>query len=161
MSLQAPKQPLSAAAAATNYRYRDYGGARATAYRGDGYSSRKGYDYSRYSPPTSDRLADRAGYDDYGIDRSGGYSGYGHEKKCCPLVIKPLVFLSLLAGIAAGTAFLNVLITMNVMRRRRKRREIGPGVDAESKVTVKELLYQTFHQGEWQSWIFHGMTCSR
>ena len=41
--------------------------------------------------------------------------GYGHKLECCPLVVDPIAFFSLLAGLAASTFFLNQLITMNIM----------------------------------------------
>jgi len=61
----------------------------------------------------------RHGHSGYG-GHSGG--GYGGKKKieCCELVVDPLAFLSLLGGIFGGTAFLNVAITMNIRRRRRR-----------------------------------------
>ena len=49
----------------------------------------------------------------------GGYSGgYGD---CCPLVVDPLTLAALLGFIAAATAFLNTVITMNIMGRRKRR----------------------------------------
>jgi len=59
-------------------------------------------------------------------DRSG--YGHGHYGKieCCDLVVDPLTFLALLGGIAGGTAFLNVAITMNINKRRRRRRNALP-----------------------------------
>ena len=53
----------------------------------------------------------------------GGFSGGGGHEECCPLVVDPLTLLALIAGIAGATFFLNMLITMNIMRRRR--REVG------------------------------------
>ncbi len=60
------------------------------------------------------------------LDSTGEFGGYGggHEKECCPLVVKPLVLVALLGSLAAATAFLNVLITMNIGRRRRRRRSL-------------------------------------
>ena len=73
----------------------------------------------------------------------GNYGAYmsGHGKvECCPLVVKPLVLLAILAALAAATAFLNVLITMNLGRRkRRKRRSLGEG--------WQESLVASFHRG--------------
>ncbi len=57
-------------------------------------------------------------------DLSGGSaSGYGHHviHRCCELVVDPLTVFGLLAFILSGAAFLNVLVTMNIMMRRRKR----------------------------------------
>jgi len=57
--------------------------------------------------------------------RSDHY-GYKTKTECCELVVDPLAFLSLLAGVLGGTAFLNVAITMNItMRRRRRKRSSG------------------------------------
>ena len=91
--------------------------------------------YSRYRDPLSRRSGYGYDYHDdgyghhggggHGADKYGSYTGYGHhghKKECCPLVVKPLVFLALLGSLAAATAFLNVLITMNIGRKRRRRR---------------------------------------
>jgi len=61
----------------------------------------------------------------YGHSSYGSSGSYGHKKfECCELVVDPLAFLSILGGIAGGTAFLNVAITMNItMRRRRRKRQ--------------------------------------
>ncbi len=65
-------------------------------------------------------------YYHYGQDYSGGFSsGYGHQ--CCPLVVDPLTLTAILGGIAAATAFFNVLITMT-LRRKRKKRDDSQGV---------------------------------
>ncbi len=55
---------------------------------------------------------------------SGSGSGHGHHypPECCPLVVDPLAFASLLASIVGGTVFLNTAITMNIGRKRRRRR---------------------------------------
>ena len=47
------------------------------------------------------------------------------KDKCCPIVVDPLTFTALLGAIAAATAFLNTLITMNITKRRRKRAAVG------------------------------------
>ena len=62
-------------------------------------------------------LASRgSGYD---RDHYGSYSGGGD---CCPLVVDPLTYASLLGFIALATYFLNVLIAMSMLMMRRKRR---------------------------------------
>ena len=61
-------------------------------------------------------------------DLSGGSaSGYGHHviHRCCELVVDPLTVFGLLAFILSGAAFLNVLVTMNIMMRRRRKRGTG------------------------------------
>lgn len=49
----------------------------------------------------------------------------GYKLECCPLVVDPLTFVGLLGFVAAATAFLNTVITMNIMmavvKRSRKR----------------------------------------
>ena len=56
----------------------------------------------------------------YGSTSHGGYSsGYGHDD-CCPLVVDPLTLTAILGAIAAATAFFNVLITMNITRRKKR-----------------------------------------
>ena len=72
------------------------------------------YDYYDYAAQN-----DRSRSEDQ-IDRSG-YGG--HKLACCPLVVDPLTLFALLGFIAAATAFLNVLITMNIMAPGRKRRK--------------------------------------
>lgn len=81
-------------------------------------SSYSGYHY--YSYP----WAAYGSRDSYGqlyasASGSGSGSGYGH-KDCCPLVVDALTLLTLLAGIAAATAFLYILITMNITGRKRR-----------------------------------------
>ncbi len=95
-------------------------------YYGDkGRSSSQSYGYSPQDGGGSLSYNSRGGYpapsygdyDDGGSPdhAKGAFSGYGHSKViCCPLVVKPLVILALLGGIAAATAFFNVLITMNI-----------------------------------------------
>ena len=55
----------------------------------------------------------------YAGDHYGSYSGGGD---CCPLVVDPLTYASLLGFIALATYFLNVLIAMSMLMMRRKRR---------------------------------------
>ena len=55
----------------------------------------------------------------YAEDHYGSYSGGGD---CCPLVVDPLTYASLLGFIALATYFLNVLIAMSMLMMRRKRR---------------------------------------
>ena len=68
------------------------------------------------------------------------YSSYGFE--CCPLVIDTLTLLSLLCGIAGATFFLNNLITMTLVRRkrRRKRRE-GTSWDSDFGRKVVDTIH--------------------
>ena len=67
------------------------------------------------------------GHSGYG-GHSGGYGGHGHhsgygkKKECCPLVVDPLTLAALLGSIAVATFFLNTLITMNISKKRRRRR---------------------------------------
>ena len=62
----------------------------------------------------------------YGAQSSGygGHSGHGGYKDpdCCPLVVDPLTLAALFGAIAAGTVFLNTVITMNITGRRRRKR---------------------------------------
>jgi len=131
-SLQASRAKLSASDA----RY-DYGHLR-----------RDDHDHARRR---GDYYGNYYNYDDYhgrGVDRSGAHSGYGHHdhyhKKCCPLVVKPLVFLSLLAGIAVGSAFLNNLIDMNIGRRKRKRR----GAISDDQISANERIADLWREGK-------------
>jgi len=91
--------------------------------------------YDGYYPSTA--LAKRTGQVEQD-DVSGALSGYGHKVECCPLVVKPLVVLSLLGLLAFATFFLNILITMNITMRRRRRRR---------KRTVAETLSDLAHRG--------------
>ncbi len=105
-----------------HFPYYDERGYKGT--RDSGLRKRNGYgDYDYYYQKPYQH---HQGYDQ--IDRHGSLSGFGsgHGKvTCCPLVVKPLVILALLGGIAAATAFFNVLITMNIMGRRRRRKREG------------------------------------
>lgn len=59
-------------------------------------------------------------------------SGYGsdyysnsHYDCGCPLVFHPLLFAAVMGAIVGSTAFFNVLITMNITgRRKRKKRNV-------------------------------------
>lgn len=46
--------------------------------------------------------------------------GGGGGLECCPLVVDPLTFFALIGFIGAATAFLNTVITMNIMMRKRR-----------------------------------------
>ena len=46
--------------------------------------------------------------------------GYGYGGECCPLVVDPLSWLALLAGIAVATFLLQQAIVANIGRRRRR-----------------------------------------
>ena len=65
------------------------------------------------------------------------HSGYGYkEEECCPLVFDPLTLFAFLAGIAAATGFLYILVTMNIAGR--KRREL----------TMKNVFLDVVNKGE-------------
>ncbi len=106
------------------------------------------YDYYHYEgmglygnppppPPQADsrvlsrrsHLQDFQEKEDFSFISSDHHFG-GGEKKCCPLVVDPLTVVTLLVFIAAAAAFLNVAITMDIGRKRRRRRSktsIGDG----------------------------------
>ena len=73
---------------------------------------------------------------DYGYSVS--YSSSGDED-CCPLVLDPLLLASLLGFVAAATYFLNVVITMVMPGRKRRRRR---GVQDAFTEAIKELQWQ-------------------
>ena len=59
------------------------------------------------------------GYDDSGnSEMVGGYSSSYDD--CCPLVVDPLTLTGFIAGIAAATGFLYILVTMNIAGRKRR-----------------------------------------
>ncbi len=83
---------------------------------------------SRYEPPDyyEDENQDYAAY-----ERSSQYyphyddhevGGYSHSGYCCPLVVDPIIVLTLLGAVAAATFFLNIAITMNIVGRKRRRK---------------------------------------
>ena len=82
-------------------------------------------------------------YHDYG-NNYASHAGYGHNDKdeCCPLVIDSLTLVALLGLIAGGFVFLNVLITMNIMRRRKRWTE-----NLESPISIWGILKDTIHTG--------------
>jgi hypothetical protein len=47
------------------------------------------------------------------------------REPCCPLVVSPWCLLALLGGIAAATYLLDIVITMKLGRRRKRRRRSG------------------------------------
>lgn len=85
------------------------------------------------------------GHSGYGSHSGyGGHSGHGgggYKLQCCPLVVDPLTFTALLGAIAAGTFFLNMLITMNIMMRRRRKR------NQEQPHLLDSLLEDVIHSG--------------
>ncbi len=99
-----------------------------------------------------------AGFDGGGGGDGGGkvasfghHSGYGHKKKleCCELVVDPLTFASLLAQILGGAAFLNVLVSMNLGRKRRRRRYV------EDPLELEEILEGTNRKKLFLNFFFH------
>ena len=96
-------------------------------YDGGGYPrlSGSGYDYPDYGPSSLG----------YKSSVSSGSTGYNKEPECCPLVVDPLTFFTLLGFLAGATYFLNVLITMNIMPRRRRR-------ESKEKSTAKGQVHQ-------------------
>ena len=61
-----------------------------------------------------------SGYGDY--SNTGSYSsGYGSD--CCPLVVDPLTFISLLSFVALATYFLQQQIEMSMLMMARRKRE--------------------------------------
>lgn len=54
----------------------------------------------------------------YGDDL--GYGGGGYKTKCCPLTVDIIQVIAILAAIAAATAFLMPLISMNIMGRKKR-----------------------------------------
>ncbi len=100
--------------------------------RATGYGRSSGYGTSGYGQDD--------GYGGYQYDEHRDHSsGYGYSQKkveCCELVVDPLSLLALLGFIAFATAFFNVLITMNIGKKRRKRSEemgIEPQPDMKSQ----------------------------
>ncbi len=100
------------------------------------------------------QTSDRHGFFDYDFHHHqhgehGGYSGGGGDELCCPLVADPLTVFTLLSFIAFATAFLNVLVTMNIMMRRRRRRKRDDSVgceDDQGKVVWQQAM-DAFHGG--------------
>ena len=48
---------------------------------------------------------------------------------CCPHVVDPLFYGAILAGIAAAVYFINIEITMNLRRRKRRKRNAKCDMD--------------------------------
>ena len=76
------------------------------------------------------------------------WNRYGHQ--CCPLVMDPLTWLGLLAGIAVATVLLRQAIIDNIGKKRR-RRQIVTGEDnvqaMEGKIPV---LMQLLRSPDWE-----------
>lgn len=110
-------------------------------YGQDSYENESDKDYDRKGSSSSY-------YDDYDTFKMmkmllnnravGSFSGYGFGHKCCPLVVKPLVVISLLGGIGLGTALLNNVIT----GRRRKRKRRSQTTDDLEMNAFSELWYK-------------------
>ena len=56
---------------------------------------------------------------------SGGYSHGGYFDDCCPPVVDNLTFIALMSFLALGTYFLRIRITMDLGRRKKRRRSIS------------------------------------
>ena len=56
-----------------------------------------------------------------GIGEQSFSASRSHGSDCCPAVVDSLTFIALLGFIGAATYFLQFTITMNLMRKRRKR----------------------------------------
>ena len=77
-----------------------------------------------------------------GIGEQSFSASRSHGSDCCPAVVDSLTFIALLGFIGAATYFLQFTITMNLMRKRRKRsiRSRRPGqsldfIDLGSKIS--------------------------
>ncbi len=119
--------------AGKNYRHYSY-----NRYYGDDNLSKR-YSYAYDDQDDISRL-DRYGYGDHG----GSLSGYGHHgpKNCCPLVVKPLVLVSLLGGLAIGTIVVNIAVTMMLGMMRRKRRSWDDGSGLVSLEHIEDLIVE-------------------
>ncbi len=128
--------------AGNNYHQHHYGYNRYYGSANDGtFSKRNSYAYDdHYGYGDKDEISrhDHYGYSDHG----GSLSGYGHHdhKDCCPLVVKPLVLLSILGGIALGAALLNVAITMELGMMKKKRRSLDNGSALVSLEHIQDLI---------------------
>lgn len=85
----------------TSFRRRQGGGGVGVQGSPD-YESRSGYGHSGGGYHSGGGHHDSG----YGHSASYGHSSYGHDDKCCPLVIDPLLLTALLGFIAAATYFL-------------------------------------------------------
>ena len=78
-------------------------------------------------PEYSHGYSDNYGYPEYHHGYSDSYDHYpshghsNHYTQCCPQVVSPLQFISLISFIGLGTYLLQQLIINNLMRRRKKR----------------------------------------
>ena len=79
----------------------------------------------------SDSSGGLSGYGHSGVSGHSGYGGYENSYKhydsydCCPLVVDPLAYISLISFLSIVIFFLRDLIEMsNLMMRRRKKRGI-------------------------------------
>ncbi len=88
--------------------------------------------------PTAADISRSDYHSGYGGSSGYGHGGYGGKKECCELVVDPLAFLTMLAFIGAGTAFLNVQITMILGRKKRRRR--GLNGDAEEQTLFGGIM---------------------
>ena len=96
--------------------------------------------YSDYDALGNDKIA--SGYGSF------SQSAYGGQKPCCPLVVDPLSLLALLGFIAAATALLNSVITMNIMAvatGRKRRSTFSRAIDKGNKVTFIAKVKEKFH----------------
>ncbi len=104
------------------------------------YNSRRRSDYEPVEYGSTGSGSGYEGGGSAGGSFSGSGSGHGGgggmKTPCCPLVVDTLTLAAILGLIAGATAFLNVLITMS-LRRRRKRRD---GTYALNAASVSEKI---------------------
>ena len=103
-------------------------------------------DYNPYLYPIRD---DVGGNDKFLASRSG----HGGGLDCCPLVVDPFLLITILGAIAAATFFLNVLITMNITRR--KKRNVGGLLDpfflGKLKIYIHNCIIEIVPSGQQSS----------
>ncbi len=123
-----------------HYHQYDYNNYHRAMNNEDGLSKRNSYGYDdQYGYGEQDDTSRQDHHYGYG-DHGGSHSGYGHHghKDCCPLVVKPLVVAALLGGLALGTALLNLIVTMTIGRKRKRRSESKASL---VKTHVQELMW--------------------
>jgi len=99
-------------------------------------------------------------HDDHGYEEDHGYHDYHYheEKKCCPHVVGAKGFALLLATIPVVVAFLNMQITMFIMRRKRRKRAVVGRSEVPLlylKVADDFVRGRTIPSSNWLSPSFH------
>ena len=69
-------------------------------------------------------------------DQVAAFSSGGGD--CCPHVVDPIFYFAILAGIGVAVYYINEAITMNLRRRKRRKRSVRSEIDDQ----ISDVIYK-------------------